>query len=152
MNVTIKMNNMKNNTIIKTPAKIVDLYNDTRHGRNDAQMQAMQKLLFYQYKSITISGKDFIRIVPISTIMLIQSSSNYSTIVLNSGKKILTCKTLKFWKEKIDDPHFIRCHNSYLINKNYVKSINRIENHLFVNDMAIPIARSKKNNILKYFL
>jgi DNA-binding LytR/AlgR family response regulator len=63
--------------------------------------------------------------IPANTIVMIQSLSNYSTIYLQSGDKILTSRTLKYWAGQLGNQFMVRTHQSFLIN---VESIISVEN------------------------
>jgi DNA-binding LytR/AlgR family response regulator len=63
------------------------------------------------------------RYIRLSDIIMMQADSNYTTIYLTDGDKILTSKTLKYWSEKIKSHAvFIRPHRSYLVNKTHILS------------------------------
>lgn len=61
-------------------------------------------------------------IVP-SSIIMIEADSNYSTIYLDNGSKILTSKTLKHWEIIFSSAILVRIHKSYLVNKYAIESI-----------------------------
>ncbi|MDR1953836.1 MAG: LytTR family transcriptional regulator [Clostridiales Family XIII bacterium] len=46
--------------------------------------------------------------------------------------------------------HFVRCHQSYLVNFHYVKKVDKLELRL-INDKTISVSQRKKKNV-KYFL
>jgi DNA-binding LytR/AlgR family response regulator len=60
-------------------------------------------------------------------IMLIKSSSNYVEVVYKQGNKIskrLIRNTLKTTEEQFSKyPSLIRCHRSFIVNKNYIQKV-----------------------------
>jgi len=72
-------------------------------------------------ETIIIKEGSTARYIRLADIIMIEADSNYTTIHLNDGKRILTSKTLKYWIEKIgDETGFIRPHRSYLVNKKHI--------------------------------
>lgn len=76
--------------------------------------------------ALVVNTQELTKIVNPSCIIMIQSSSNYSTIYLTDGSNILTSKTLKYWASKVEANHnFLRIHNSFLINQKHVLSFDK---------------------------
>ncbi|MFX5404906.1 LytTR family DNA-binding domain-containing protein, partial [Acinetobacter baumannii] len=67
---------------------------------------------------------------------------------MNSGEKELVSKPLKFYEELLKAPHFLRSHQSYLVNKKYISGVNRSEYIVLKNKEEIPISLRRKNFIL----
>src|SRR5690606_13144981 len=59
--------------------------------------------------------------IDVKTIVYCQSENNYTNIHFESGKKILISKTLKEFEKVMEKFLFIRTHQSYLINPNYMQ-------------------------------
>ena len=70
------------------------------------------------------------KFVKTTSVVMIKSDSNYSTIFLEDGSSILTSKTLKHWDEKFDCSHLLRIHNSYLVNIKYINFIDHRSNEV----------------------
>ena len=58
---------------------------------------------------------------------MIRSASNYSIFHLGDGEKIITSKTLKYWQGILPEELFVRCHNSFLINRFRIESYQQKE-------------------------
>jgi DNA-binding LytR/AlgR family response regulator len=86
------------------------------------------------------------RYIRLDDITMMQADSNYTTIHLTNGEKILTSKTLKYWSEKIKSrTDFIRPHRSYLVNKTHILSYQRSTNQLLlVQGQEIHVSRRYK--------
>ncbi len=65
------------------------------------------------------------RVIPISEIVYLEAASNYTEIVTACEEKVLAAKTLKHFEEILTEKGFIRCHNSFIVNR---KSIYGIKN------------------------
>ena len=93
----------------------------------------------------------------INNLLYIQSSDNYIDIWYKNNSSVqhkLVRNTLVAVEQNIAHPALIRCHRSFIINKNHVKSIIRnsgrykiiIEN----SNIEIPLSRKYKNALLLY--
>ena len=51
-----------------------------------------------------------------------ESSNNYSTFYLADGEELLVCRPIYEFDELLKDYGFIRCHQSHLVSKKFVKS------------------------------
>ena len=70
---------------------------------------------------------------------------------LNNGQNILISKTLKQVEDLLNMEPFFRVHNSFLVNLQYAIRYVKGEGGYLVlnNDMTVPVARSKKDELLK---
>ncbi len=95
----------------------------------------------------TATGYVFIHL---QEILWIEASGNYSTIKCSDAKEYVSSKSLKVLLETLDDPRFIRVHNSFAVNKDAVKSLVKADGgYLIMNDgRNIPLSRTRKDNLL----
>ena len=85
----------------------------------------------------------------ISDIMYIESSNHKAILYFADGNQLETMEKLSTLKERLDDDHFLQCHQSYLVNMNYIADIRR--NVVLDNGKEIPISvRRKKETIETY--
>jgi len=75
-----------------------------------------------------------------------ESSNNYTTFYLADGEKLLVSKPIHEYEDILKAYGFIRCHQSHLVNKKYIKSwVKEDGGYLLLdNGTQIPISRSKK--------
>lgn len=87
-------------------------------------------------------------------IMWCEAQGNYSLIKIKSGEEYMASKNLKSLHETLEDSRFLRCHNSYVINKVFVKSFVKADGgHLEMEDgKEIPVSRGRKDQVLKELL
>jgi len=85
--------------------------------------------------------------VKVSEIIRCEASNNYTLFYLQSGEKVLVCKTLKEFAELLQPYNFIRTHQSHLVNLYFVKSFLKEDGgSLFLNDHTkIPISRQSRD-------
>ena len=102
---------------------------------------------------IALTTGDGMIFVPTNEILYCQAESNYTSVVLTGGKKILVSKVLKDIDEALNGTDFFRIHNSYLINLNHIRKYVRGEGgYLIMDDGAnISISRSKRQEFMDQF-
>lgn len=91
------------------------------------------------------------KIVKINSILYCQSDINYTKIFLINGTSFILSKTLKLIEELLPSSIFLRVHNSYLVNFNYVTYFNRsIDSYVELpNNLKIPVSTRKKDEVIK---
>jgi len=104
------------------------------------QDSLLSKFIFVKdgYKQIKVCIED---------ILYIQSEGNYLNIVTNS-EKVLARMTFQGLMEKLPRNFFFRVHNSFVVNFSHIQKIE--DNHVFIQDMKIPIGIKYKENILNF--
>jgi two-component system LytT family response regulator len=102
---------------------------------------------------IALTTGDGMIFVPTQDILYCQAESNYTSVALVGGKKILVSKVLKEIDETLSGPDFFRIHNSYLINLNHIKKYVRGEGgYIIMEDGAnISISRSRRQEFMDQF-
>src|ERR1035437_3495112 len=91
------------------------------------------------------------RFIKTNEIIRCESSNNYSTFFLQNNEELLVCKPIYEYEEILSGYGFIRCHQSHLVNKKFVKSwVKEDGDHLLLfNGKAVPISRTKKDYVKK---
>jgi two-component system LytT family response regulator len=92
------------------------------------------------------------RFVKTSQVIRCESSNNYSTFYLDGGESILVCKPIYEYEELLSEYGFIRCHQSHIINKSFVKSwVKEYGGYLLLhNGTEIPVSRNKKEAVKEF--
>jgi len=73
------------------------------------------------FSRITLSTQDGLVILHVDEIIYCEASGTYTFFYLKNKEKIIVSKTLKEYEELLHNHHFLRVHNSFLINLNEVK-------------------------------
>lgn len=91
--------------------------------------------------------------VAVADIFYIKAESNYSRIFIKGGQQYYTSKTLKAWIAEIPSADFLRCHRSFLVNKNQITEIKRMDNQIIMrNGNIIPISRRHQKKYVNALL
>ncbi|MBE8727432.1 LytR/AlgR family response regulator transcription factor [Flavobacterium hungaricum] len=88
------------------------------------------------------------RYINASDICYFQADNNSTDIYLNSGEMITAFKTLKHFESLLSYP-FIRIHNSYVINRNYISRIHSGNSICYIKNSSkkIPFSKTYKANV-----
>ena len=107
-----------------------------------------EKMKFKRISIPTTQGLQFIRI---DDIIYLEASVNYTKFHICNNIKFTVSKTLKDFEDILPSDVFIRIHNSYIINKNYVEKYIRGEGGQVVlsDGSVLDISKRKKAEFLK---
>lgn len=102
---------------------------------------------------IAIPTADGLEFLDVSTIVYCQSQSNYTNIFTEEGRSLLISRTLKDVEKSLEKFSFVRVHQSYLINPNYMEKYSRNDGGFIImsNKQRIPISNAKRNMIVDIF-
>jgi two-component system, LytTR family, response regulator len=101
-------------------------------------------------KPLTICIKSYgdYRYLNADDICYFQADNNSTDIYLNTGEMITAFKTLKHFESVLTYP-FIRIHNSYVINRNYISRIHSGNSICYIKNSAkkIPFSKTYRANV-----
>lgn len=95
----------------------------------------------------TATGSEY---VTIKDIIRIEADGSYSKVYSVDGKMKLVTKNLKALENSLSGESFFRCHNSHLINVEYIKKYNPSKDKGIIemsDESNIPVARSVKMDL-----
>lgn len=96
-------------------------------------------LIVNQRKKISISTQ---------SIVMLEGYINYTLIHLQDGSQKLYARTLSHFQKLLVNDHFIRVHQSYLVNPMFILDYDEKGNRLFLeNNIQVNISRRKKKNL-----
>ena len=107
-----------------------------------------EKTKFTRIAIPTVQGLQFIKI---DEIIYLEASANYTKFHLCNDVKYTVSKTLKEFEDMLPADIFIRIHNAYVINKNYVEKYIRGDGGQVVlsNGPVLDISKRKRAEFLK---
>ncbi|MBK9735086.1 MAG: LytTR family transcriptional regulator [Saprospiraceae bacterium] len=115
-------------------------------ARLDSEIKYLKSKLCHHFNTIVLPYKGTKRIIAFDTIIMIVACSNYAEILLESGEKILTSRTLKHWESILTSDDFVRVHASYLINRRHILSIHNKEHKVqMTNGSMAKLSRNRHN-------
>lgn len=101
-------------------------------------------------RRITLKTVDSIHIILISDIVYCQGDRSYTTFYLSNNKEIMVSKNLREYEEMLPENQFIRTHQSYLVNLDYVARYDKSNNIMMTTkNQSIPVSTRKKEILLQ---
>jgi two-component system LytT family response regulator len=99
---------------------------------------------------ILLRTLDAMHLVNISDILYCKNDNNYTTFYLVTGEKIMVSKGIVFYEEILADSGFFRPHQSYLVNLQHVKKVDKTDGGFVILDSAeeIPISSRRKKGLI----
>ena len=74
-----------------------------------------------QEKKIALPLLDGFEVVRTGDIIRCAANDNFTEFYFSNGKKMMICRTLKFYEDLLKDHDFLRVHKSHLVNKQHIK-------------------------------
>lgn len=95
----------------------------------------------------TLSGMEF---VTLRNIIRCESDNTYTIFYLADKRKIVVSKSIGEYEELLMDYHFLRVHQSHLINLRYVKNYQKGEGGMIVmeDNSAVDVSRRRKEQLI----
>lgn len=91
-----------------------------------------------------------LRFVSPDEIIRCESDNNYTQFYLRNSEKLLVSTGIYEYEEMLKDYHFIRCHQSHLINRKFIKSLlkeDTVFELLLTDGTRIPVSRLRKDMV-----
>lgn len=104
----------------------------------------------YQYNCYQIKQKSKIVYVPLNEIMYVESNNTKCILHRTENREYNIYKKLGQIEEELNDPQFLRCHQSDLVNMNHVREANNVL--LLQNGEEVLIRIKSKKEIQKKIL
>jgi two-component system LytT family response regulator len=106
---------------------------------------------FFNHKEnnrIVLKTLEAYHIINEKDILYCKSEGNYTTFFLKDKKNIMISKPLKKAMDLISESNFVRPHQSYLVNLDYVDKY-LPEGYLIIGKIKIPVASRRKELVVK---
>ncbi len=133
--------------------KAVDYVTEIKTKENALQGEVLIPKKTTINGKITIPQQSGFEVLNTSDILYCKADDNYTEIYLNTEKKKIVSKTLKYFEEALSDSGFARIHKSYLVNVNEVVKYQKGKGgHVVLsNGKELMVSASKKSDLLSYF-
>lgn len=133
----------------------INKYNRLQKEEKQEQQQLNMAGQYYSnrdavVKRLALKSLEFIEIISTENIIFCKSDGGYTTFHMQDGRQIIVSKGLKEYEKILETSGFLRCHQSYLVNVNFIKKYYK-EGYLQMdNKEEIPVSTRKKDEVLKY--
>lgn len=123
--------------------------------KQNARLENLLDVWQHQQKKdehrIALSSSKEVQFIKANEIVRCESSNNYTTFYTAVGESIITSRPIFEYEEILEGYGFIRCHQTHLVNKRFVKSMVKQDGGylLLENGDKVPVARQKKDLVRK---
>ena len=119
--------------------------------RLDNLLQLLRQSEVSSEHTIALPTSKETRFIKTGQIVRCESSNNYTTFYFADGEKVLVSKPIFEYEELLEGYGFIRCHQSHLVNRKYIKSWRKEDGgYLLLNDNTqLPVSRQKKEKVFQ---
>lgn len=133
--------------------KAVDHVTEIKFKEDALQDQVLVPKTNAVIGKITIPQQDGFEVINTADILYCKADDNYTEIYLNTNKKKVVSKTLKYFEDALNDTSFARVHKSYLVNVNEIVKYLKGKGGSVVlsNGKQIMVSASRKSGLLSYF-
>ncbi|MCF8276634.1 MAG: LytTR family DNA-binding domain-containing protein [Flavobacteriales bacterium] len=140
------------------PLELVDAVNRAIDKIDKENMGAKLELLEQNLKQLTggsrkilLKDQDSIHLIKIDDIMRCEADANYTRFFIANRPSILVSKNLKEYEDLLGD-HFIRVHNSHLVNISFIVRIDKNDGgSIRMSDGEnIPVSVRKREKLLEH--
>ena len=101
-------------------------------------------------KKIILKTNNDLHIVSISSIVRCEAEASYTHFFLYNGTEITVSNNLKKYEHDLKPYHFVRVHNSHIINVNYITKFSNNGGVIeLINGVTIPVSKRKKEELIK---
>ncbi len=121
----------------------------------DNQQQQTQYLLDtfrkeFNPKKLVLKTAESLHIIDINDILFCQSDNSYTTFFIENNEKIIVSRNLKEYEELLSNHYFFRPHQSFLVNLNHVKKIDKSDGGFIImkNKKEIPVSVRQKKKLI----
>lgn len=117
------------------------------------QLVSLRESLTKETK-IAIPDGNNLQLISTEEILYLKADSNYTQVVLQNGKKLITSRILRNFEENLKDyKQFFRCHKSYIVNTTFIETYSKSNGGTIVlkNNQEIPVSSEKSEELLSFF-
>lgn len=116
----------------------------------EAQLALTQRHIQTQQPQdrIALRSQDYLQIVHFAEIIFCQSNAGYTTFHLTDNRKILISKSLKEYEDILPGSLFLRPHQSYLVNQQYIDRYHKDGLLVLKSGAEIPVSTRRRDYVL----
>ena len=103
-------------------------------------------------EKLVLSTRDSYHLIEVESIIYCKSDNSTTTFYLVGGEEIKVSVSIKNVEKKLSDKYFIRPHQSYLVNLQHVKEVQKVSGGDLVldNGKNITISTRKKGEVMHF--
>jgi two-component system LytT family response regulator len=98
--------------------------------------------------TLCITSVDCLQMIKLNEIIYLSGEGSYTQFHLENNKKITASKPLKYYEELLPAEFFLRTHQSYVVNKNFIDKYLKTGILIMTDLSEIPVALRRKDFVL----
>lgn len=112
----------------------------------EEQLQIVKEQLINRDKSkLVLSLQEGYQVIDFKDLLYCKSDKGYTTFYLASGKSYLASKPIKEYEGQLPQDNFVRTHQSYIVNMNFVDRYDKNGYIFLKSGEQIPVASRRKD-------
>jgi hypothetical protein len=120
----------------------------------DIDTEATQEKVRRKLFKLPVYKNKQVLLIDLEAVSAIKAEGHYSTLYTEE-ENYLCNLSLSDLEDRINSEHFLRVHRSYIVNLQYAKAFEKVEEHCYLildfkDGMRIPISRSNVSTIKEY--
>lgn len=116
------------------------------------QIKTVKAVWHNDNSKLVLSLHDSFQVIDLNQLLYCESDKGYTTFYCNDKKKYLVSKTLKEFEEQLIIASFVRPHQSYIVNLNFIDKYEKSGTIYLKNGKKIPVSSRKKEQFVTSFL
>lgn len=126
---------------------------DSKEAKQDERLQIVkQQLVEHKKEHMVLRLQEGYQVIRFEALMYCQSDKGYTTFYLDNKKNYIASKPIKEFETQLPDDKFIRTHQSYIVNLNYVDRYDKNGYVFLKSGEKIPVATRKKEDFVARLL
>lgn len=119
------------------------------YGLDRARNRIQNVGLIISTEVIAINHYNSIQLISFTDIIYCRGEGGYTTFYLSDGRKVIASKYMKIFAEMLPEDLFIRTHQSFLINRNYIMEYKREGKVVLRNGSEIPVSTRSRIKVIE---
>lgn len=106
-----------------------------------------------QLHKIVLPMMDGFEVIQVKDIVRCEANDNFTDFTLCDGRKLMICRTLKFYEELLEEFDFFRIHKSHLVNVQHIRKYLKGKGGQLVmsDNSTVDVSPNKKEALMKRF-
>lgn len=115
-------------------------------SKREEQFQIVKDQLINRLKNkLVLSLQEGYQVIDFKTLMYCKSDKGYTTFFMQDGKSYIASKPIKEYEGQLPEIHFIRTHQSFVVNMNFVDRYDKNGYIFLKSGVQIPVASRRKD-------
>ncbi|MFK8039219.1 MAG: LytR/AlgR family response regulator transcription factor [Crocinitomicaceae bacterium] len=116
------------------------------------QLETVKAVWSNDHSKLVLSLHDSFQVIDLNELMYCESDKGYTTFYCIDNKRYVVSKTLKEFEQRLSNANFVRSHQSFLVNLEFIDKYEKSGAIYLKNGIKIPVSIRKKDHFITAFL